>query len=229
VAGSRYQVNFLYRQDTAEGRLYYCYQSNTSQGIDPYEQLTADLLGESGNVNDIRTQPAPFMDPAKPYYLVLGRDSTQQGVFDDLRVTRLLIDLGLRIDLSPAACQPGLIPGRYRFSVWVRNDPEASDLELDENARDPYRPRALTLAIRTSTDWGASGGIALVIPSPAGGYPTWTKVSAEMPAGEILDFQATSSSPVLSLHLYATNNYASDGRDPGSILVAQPELNFLLD
>jgi hypothetical protein len=111
----------------------------------------------------------------------------------------------------------------------VRNDPEASDLELDENARDPYRPRALTLAIRTSTDWGSSGGIELVIPSPAGGYPTWTKVSAEMPAGEILDFQATSSSPVLSLHLYATNNYASDGRDPGSILVAQPELNFLLD
>ncbi len=223
-AGSLYQVNLLYKKLETQNYFYFAFENVAdSNSNNPFVSIPSAIT-------DIRDYTAENVGIT----MYFGDKLHQHGAVDDIRVTRRIIDLGLRMDVSPtvvsATLTPGLIPGRYRFSVWVLNDPLAYDL-YGAGARDPYRSRALTLAIRTNDPaWGSTGGIDKVITAPSGGYPVWTKVSAEMSlTGGTVDFDPTRPYPVLSLHIYAADVLSAGGLDPGSILIAQPELNYLLD
>jgi hypothetical protein len=219
IAGSIYQLNFLLKSADGNQSLAYTDASR--------EDLTLPI--NAGQLNDVRINTPSFADPALDYPMILGPRGAQRGAIDDIRIVRLGIPYGLVLDLRPSDCAPGLISGRYSFSVWVKDDPEASDLIADPAARAPYRCRALTLEIRSASTGAADGGVFNVIDTPAAGYPEWTRLTVSFSAGDTLSFDPTSTEAVFSLRVIPTDLRTPLRVDAGSILVAQPELNFFLE
>jgi hypothetical protein len=218
VAGSGYQVNFLLScTDGSSSLFYYLGSAAPDQESCNYTAITAS------GYNDVRVNSV-FMDSSLGYSLFLGPQSLQKGYIDDIRVVRRGIDLCLEFGVARADIAD-LISGRYAFSVWVKDDPDAGEL-LSSGLSADGRMRADSVTLTMQAEGSTDGGAQTVFARPAGGWTAWTKlaVDAEM---ALKDSDPESTEPIFSLRLSPAN--LSGILNPGSVLIAQPELRFLLE
>jgi hypothetical protein len=218
VSGSGYQVNFLLScTDGSSSLFYYLGSAAPDQESCNYTAITAS------GYNDVRVNSV-FMDSNLAYSLFLGPQSLQKGYIDDIRMVRTGIDLCLEFDVRNADIAD-LIKGRYAFSVWVKDDPEAGELASSGLSADGrMRTDAVTLTLRA--EGSSEGGVQTIFMRPAMGWTTWTKLTvlSEM---AIKDEDPESTAPIFSLRVSPANT--SGILNPGSVLIAQPELNFYLE
>ncbi len=128
---------------------------------------------------------------------------------DNFRLTRSGL-MTLRLLLSPSATNPALESGVYSFSVWVHTDTSAY---ID---RSPFQLDTFTMTMRAVPP--ASLSAASDVYSASSG---WKKMTTTLAPGALM-FTAVNT-PVLELIIDFNNT------QPGSVLIAQPELRFFPD
>jgi hypothetical protein len=161
-------------------------------------------------------------------------------VIDDLRACRTDIDSGLTLRLRRGDGSPTMVAGDYEFAVWVRDDPAASS-QGDATVREPYDARSLTLVMYQPDDPADPGqkqvlGYAIFdrddagsgwapAAAPAGG---WRRLAIRFAPGSNFTFRESAADVVIELSVVpgASQNVVDE---PGSILVAYPELLFFPD
>lgn len=223
AAGSLYQIRFLFRPD-GDGTLTLSHAFGSAPP--PLGNARFPFIPSDG---DISLSSCAFEDTSLPYSLFFGSDGTQRASLDDIRVARLGMDLSLSLALTNAAGRErdpegGFIPGLYSFRVWVKDDPEAGELLTEGlSATGLSRARAVTLEFRAE---GASeGGGSQLFTRPAGGWTAWTPLELEL---STMTLDPVSTDPVFSLRICPADRFGSDSLEPGSILIAAPQLNFIL-
>jgi len=199
--------------------------------------------GVMGNASSIRLPTAdpgffsfstPSLIPAAS--LVLSSETNQIDLtMDDFGAVRsdLSRELVLRLAATDADL-PGksglpLVPGLYRFSVWVHADVLSSDIEADTDAAEPYRARMLTMKMSPlkAPDGAATDGVTAPGTFSSSIWSSgWTRVSVQFDSSA-LTFPDKSPMGVIELRL----EIGSDGTSayPGTLLLARPELNLFLD
>jgi hypothetical protein len=220
-----YHLNFNERQIKSDTILYLNYYAPTDLPANIWE--TNRMINLSGVANTVNALKFDVMYKANLRLGFGAQELSQEGVIDDFRAVRsdihLYAELGLKV--TDPGIASGLIPGRYSFSVWVKNDPSAYSLSSG-SAKNPYQAEAVTLSIMANTsDSTSTGGVVTVFNRDD--WSNWTKLTVEIPADDTLQFTETSAATVFYLRVSPTD--LQGNLDAGSLLVAQPELNFLLN
>jgi hypothetical protein len=184
------------------------------------------------------------------YFLTFGsrdptRSDVQNAYVDNFRMVRtdvfprvelrLTDQLALPVQGSGGTLAYSLESGKYRFSVWVHDDPTAGV------AAGRYASRAVVLTITggdlggsTSSVAGTSTTTAVITRDPTTGWPGadatsgWALLSVETGSIQVAA-PADPLSPVMVLTIAPTDWSSDAGKryDAGSLLVAAPSLEFL--
>ena len=174
-----------------------------------------------------------FMIPSNLYFLKFGREETgvQQNIrIDEVRAVRVDLDESwrLRLLLSPGNTEPGLVPGYYEFSVWVRIPDDA--LTPEDNAGRAANPAAALAASRirlamTQVAFLEGSDTPSTVNDTFSVDNSWTRKALRMePRSNIDRFDESTNEAVIELSIYpfGTNSEI----DVGSVLLAAPTLRF---
>jgi len=163
---------------------------------DAFEDITSEFT--SNDTGDI--------------FLITGR--TAAGYIDDFRIARTDIPLRLRINLTwadPSRPDTPLVSGWYKFSLWVRSDPDAA------STPNSFAGDTVTIGIEN----------ALSVVSSVSSLPLvdgWAQISIVLfvQINEPDDHGAY----VLELSVTPTDIANAQSRDVGSILITAPVLEL---
>jgi hypothetical protein len=172
----------------------------------------------------IRESSLSEISSSSPLWLLFGSDFGMEAYFDELRLIRFSndprfsSDYSLRLLLRPTDCDPVLIPGRYRLSLWIKR-PDFTRLPTEAGAN-PYASAKLNMEYRQL--WGTPGSLFSVPASPS---TSWQQISGEATIGDNISiFPEGTTSPVFEIRIIPTDPLTPDA---GSVLIAKPELYFL--
>ncbi|HOX93141.1 MAG TPA: hypothetical protein PLC54_09450, partial [Spirochaetales bacterium] len=154
---------------------------------------------------------------------------------DDISALRTDVDVkrwALCIRLGVQDTSPSLVPGLYSFSVWVKK-PAGYDFSTDTGRLDNanYAARYISLSMiqfiggstqSTSRVWNISDTSVVADPS------AWTKLELRLSPSAPFSFRENATGQVLELRIACTGTQGVE-LEPGSILIAQPSLNFFKD
>ncbi len=157
----------------------------------------------------------------------LTSDLLPEGYIDDIRVIKSdqkqTISLLLPFDDSEREGSLELISGWYRFSIYVKADPEAGDSNR-------FKTDSITLTIEAIDDDGLGGSIDSLSFNAAdySSFSTWTQIYID--ADLQIDEPADSADNVIKLSVcpYCSISGAL-GIDAGSILISSPSLEYSSD
>lgn len=173
------------------------------------------IFGTGGIEFDAGTRTTAIITPVTTApYLQLEFTPRTSSNFTDLYVDDFTLSyntgMRLRLLLASADTDPPLIGGRYRFTIWVCEDPAAFP------DRSPYNlDRLRTTMLKTGQSYLEAGNDEYAF---VAGSPSWKRLSVNLDA-HALQFDPTDL-PVIELSLDL-----SESR-PGRILLASPELRF---
>ena len=144
------------------------------------------------------------------YYFFLntplsGKGDSQEGILDNIRFIRS--DLKYRIRLVLPRNDPARLPlpsGTYRFSFYVKQDPDAGSNNVFPASRISFGIGSASKAVDATSSW-----------------TDWTQVQ-----GTFNNLQIDPGSSI-ELWISATDSANDFGRDCGSILISAPSLEFL--
>jgi hypothetical protein len=188
--------------------------------------------------NDVTLPFPPQQDPPNPEFSVespaagqfysvntVDASAVRSGYVDNIRMVRTDIPVRLRCVVQfSSAGRPDLVPGRYKFTIFVKNDSTVTPVTANR-----FPARGVSIAVD-----GASDGSFSYIESPALALPTdtgadwsgWTEVSGTFMAASIPD-TSLPDSPMLQLSISPTDVSNAYTYDVGSILIAGPRLEFI--
>jgi hypothetical protein len=258
VENASYLVRFNYRSDDKpvifefrddRGPIYtwYFHSGAANSGNGP---------GDLSNLSEF--PPASIIDTyyeirptgAADYFLTFGsrdrtRSDVQNAYVDNFRMVRtdvfprvelrLADQLTFPVEGSGGALTYSLQSGKYRFSVWVHDDPTAGV------SPDRYASRAVVLTITggdlggsTSSVAGTSTTTAVITRDPTTGWPGadattgWAQLFVETGSIQVAQ-PADPLSPVMVVTIAPTDWSSDAGKryDAGSLLVSAPSLEFL--
>lgn len=188
-----------------------------------------------GTEADIQTFPASNISypevsvsqGLQSYYFCIGTLSYEQTAqtagIDNIRITRTDLSYMIRLGLlySEAGRLP-LLSGTYRFSMYIKADPIVTPAYPNR-----FPAQAVSLGINSST----SGTLypAVYKPTDSGAdWTNWTLVSGDFQLQIDPPASGTENEPVIELFL-SPSNYVNGfwGKDIGSILIADPYLEFV--
>ncbi|MCK4516935.1 MAG: hypothetical protein KAU31_16850, partial [Spirochaetaceae bacterium] len=137
----------------------------------------------------------------------------QQGHIDDVRIGRYDILPHVALSLGSAVSDGSLeiLPGLYRFSVYVKSE---IDSEVTPTAPNAFRPGQITLGINDL--WGTS-----TIGDVAWSTSEWVQVSF----GGLLTREDLAQTDVVTLRLTVSSN---DNPMVGRILIAAPTFELVV-
>ena len=247
ASGATYLIQFDYRTDNSFFFQYYAanysniiWQAFGSQNGDP-----SSLPGSFDNTNTFPPSPDVFtiLEQSGPEFTVNGDAGSvhyfsfgtmddpfevseyivpQKAYIDNFRIVRT--DIPPRLSLSPNiedTLHP-LLSGSYRFSVWVKTDPEAG-----RNNR--YHAAAITL--RITGGGGTAGWIekTVIYSAIETDWSDWTRLTVDT---DNIQIPVSSTEPAMTVSV-APTDYTSQGVlsniDAGSILVTGPHLELFPD
>jgi len=195
--------------------------------VSTFEDAKTSIESDSKNSFDTFA-----VETANTRFMFATTSISQTADLDDLRIVRFDIkdDSRLRLLLRPEDTTPGLVAGKYEFSLWIRRP--ADSLFYDDAARKnsasypaPFATRRLTLAIRQIgflEDRTAPILFQKTFDVPDG----WTRVALRMDGGNLDRFDEASAAPVLELSVYPFN---PQDVETGSVIIAAPALRFFID
>ena len=148
--------------------------------------------------------------------------SVQGGQLDNFRIIRTDIPYGLRLQVpSIQEGRPELIPGTYRFSVYIKQEDSASVTPAVKNR---FRSAGVTLQIKGPHDSVSDFTVATAF-HPDDEDADWT--SWQLISTDIEDlYPSAKEEPnnAVTLSIYPTDVY---DLDIGSVLIAAPSLEFI--
>ena len=207
-------------------------QSKVNYLIGPASDIDFSQAYSSLLVNARHTLE-PFTIPAADTRIKFALNAGAQTVHvDDLRIVRLDLKAlyGLRMYLAPADSSPGLVPGKYELSAWVRRS--AGSLFYDDPDREtapsysaPFASKGVTLAMR-QVGFIDNRLTPIQFQETFEVTDDWTRVALRMGDGNLARFDEASSDPVLELAIYP---FDVDSIDAGSIELAGLSLRFFVD
>ncbi len=221
----QYHVNFLVRRGADNTLLTFDYGSDTQSGIAldqaPWISLVEDspqLVEEFPNNADLdfTNKFAVKEFGVHRFYIgnATGSASTANGYVDNVRIGRADILPHVALRLGPATQEDSLdiIPGRYRFSVYVKSE---LDSQVTPETPNAYRSAQIMLGINDL--WGQS------ISAEEGAWSTteWKRVSFECPP---IQTDELAGEWPLTLRMTVSSN---DNPMVGRILVAAPTLELV--
>jgi hypothetical protein len=170
--------------------------------------------------------------PTGTYTVTINNTSNNfLGYFDNVRMMNAAIDPTVLLSFSSlssgtAQLLPGTKAGAYTMSVYVHDDPTAVQGAANHSPN-RFNPSGLTITVTAAVKSG-TGTYQQFFPRPSTGWTSWTQLTMNMG----FDFVDTDSqlggSPALTVKLSPTNTVdeSTNGRDVGSILVAEPVLLY---
>lgn len=182
-------------------------------------------------IDDNKQALETFSIPDSDYRVMFAASSGSQTLeVDDLRIVRhdLKTLSSLRMYLAPADTSPGLVPGRYEFSIWARMPPGALAYSDSGRVSDPeadFAATKVTLAMRQvgfMDDVAAPYYFAETFDVGA----SWTRLALRMGDGNLTRFDESSVDPVLELVVYP---FDTDDMDAGAVEISSPSLRFFVD
>ena len=127
---------------------------------------------------------------------------------DNIRLMRTDLELRLRLTLPiTGTTDQDLIPGNYRFSIWVKRDPNLGNNRFAANE--------VSLFARTATQFFQT------VRSDATGWANWTSLSLDIPVA-VLD----AANPALELAIASTDRITANSSAAGSVLISAPSLQL---
>lgn len=161
------------------------------------------------------------------FFFIAGQLATWN--IDEVRSIRADVTPVIRLLLNPADTNPGLVPGQYEFSVWVRLPPDAKTFDNATRTSEPYAAKHTTLGIKQLVA-DAESGTLQTIRSWQQSYAVasgWQRLVLRMDATNNMDrFDEDSPQPVMELSIAPSR---LDAYDAGSIEIALPVLNFYIN
>ena len=173
-----------------------------------------------------------------------GNATTQAGTLDNIRVARSDISVGYRAIIPLPANTFGdlnFLNGPYRFSVYVRRDPTHTNDgdNTSDNVSNRFPSQDVTLSMgvyRLAESTGQPIDSADVVHidmtvDPETGedaWSSWTQVSV-VGGLQVEDADYSDRDLAIVLKVAPTDTLLSFGRSPGSLLIAEPTLEFLVD
>ena len=144
----------------------------------------------------------------------------QKGSIDDVRIvpSGILLALRCELPLSDSTRPAGLdlVPGTYRFTMYVRNDPSTA----------LNRYPAVGVTIRMSARFAGSEVVFLEAEATAGSWDAWTLLTVTMNNANI-SAPDDPEEPVLEISVTPGDDASTGARDTGSILISHPTLEHL--
>jgi hypothetical protein len=126
---------------------------------------------------------------------------------------------------------PGTKPGDYKLAFYVHDDPTADQSGGSGIAHTPNRinPSGITVQVTAAVQSGSSGTYISFFKRPSAGWPKWTPLTFSMGFNFVnSDADIPSGTPALRIEITPTNtvDQSTDGRDAGSVLIAQPTFTY---
>jgi hypothetical protein len=169
--------------------------------------------------------------------LTLGSASSQdEAVIDNVRVVHN--DIPPYVTMSFSSLKSGtlqLLPGTksgdYKLTFYVHDDPTADQTGGSGIAHTANRlnPSGITVQVTAAVQSGSTGTYVHFIDRPSGGWPKWTQLSFPMGFNFVnSDADIPSGTSALKIEIAPTNtvNLSTDGKDVGSVLIAQPSFTY---
>lgn len=181
-------------------------------------------IGVVSSISKRFTQPAS----TEPRSLVWG-PLTGAGVSDvAIDNLRVFLDAGNRsvtaslpsLDSGTLTLLPGEKTGMYRFTVWVKDDPEAGD-----NNR--FAAQAVSIRVVARVKSGTGSPSPGLFVRPQGGWSDWTPLRLDLGFDFVDDDADLGGQPALTISV-APTVLGTDvaGADVGAVLVSHPVLTF---
>jgi len=147
---------------------------------------------------------------------------------DDLSISRkdLANEYCLRLRLRPDDTVPGLAPGRYEFSLWIKTPADSLPRGSVARASDPDAPFSAA-SVRLELRQVGFSEEGKTIKTFTTVFPTtgdWTRVALSMGDDNLDRFERTATDAVIELAIYPFGSL--DNLEPGTVLIAAPSLRF---
>ncbi len=227
--GATYLWRFLFRSEKEK------LITEINNNADAAGILTTWNQSRVGTEADIQTFPASNIaypevsvnQGFQNYYFCIGTLSYEQtpqtAGIDNIRITRT--DLPYMIRLGLLYSETGRLPllsGTYRFGVYIKADSKVTPA---------YPNRFPAQAVSLGIDSSASGMLSPAVYKPTDSgvdWSDWTFVSGEFRLQIDPPASGAENEPVITLFL-SPSNYVNGfwGKDIGSILIADPYLEFV--
>ncbi|MBU0935750.1 MAG: hypothetical protein KKI09_15860 [Spirochaetes bacterium] len=155
--------------------------------------------------------------------------TNQPTYIDEVRMIRADIQPILRLLLTPSDTEPGLVPGQYEFSVWIKTDP--TDRPFNDSSRISENYAAYQTSLRISQlRWDATNEALESVKGWEQTYAVnegWQRLVLRMNEFNNMErFDEASNTAVMELAISPTNPSLLDA---GAILIAAPSLNFYIN
>lgn len=173
--------------------------------------------------------------------------SPQALVLDNVKILRTDVDHSIEFKIfSLSTAQPKLLPGKYKFYLWVKDDPSVGT----PGGANRFAADYLTVQVLAATKTKATGTdiVAQAIVPRGGNRPinqtesistvalgqwsAWTRVAVTVP--NVIDFLdedppvTVPATPVLTIRISPNQDFLTDASrwTPGSVMICQPWLQF---
>jgi len=170
--------------------------------------------------------------------VTIGSSGSQnEAVIDNVRVIQSDIEPYVTASLpslnsGSARLLPGVKTGDYTLKFWVHDDPTADQTGLSGSpfvAHASNRMYASGVTVRVKAAVKSGSGTFVQFIARDNSWSKWTEISVPMGFDFVnSDGDITAGFTALQIELSPTNtvDQSTDGRDAGSLLIAQPELTF---
>jgi len=152
-------------------------------------------------------------------------------LMDDLTAIRTDKDVknwSLVLRLSTGDTLPGLVPGTYEFSVYVKK-PAGCLFSTEARDSEPYASRFVTLKMIQIVGTTAQTVAERTYDISALADPSvWNRLVLRMNPNSTFSFSESTPGQVVRLSISGLN---ADGKllEPGAVLIAEPSLNFYIN
>ncbi|MBL8965723.1 MAG: hypothetical protein JNG85_01870 [Spirochaetaceae bacterium] len=198
--------------------------ANVKYGLSPDTNL-GPLLNLPGDMF-LATSWGPISGAT--YRLAFGNAASSVNSFfiDDLRAIRSDLETSnysLRLRLRKSDASPALSAGFYGFTLYVKK-PSTAKYSTEARTNEALAAQYITIFVRQLSAQGTvlATPIKMTFPVTA----TWQQVTASGVNFDI--FHADPSAAVMEIRI-APFDYIHNAPDPGSVIIARPELHFYLN
>lgn len=189
-----------------------------------YLQLPGWATGGNNSITFVSVGSAPG-------WSLLFLKASGNLTLDDVTAIRTDVDeknWALVLRLAAADTIPGLVPGTYEFSVYVRKP--AGLLFLTEARTDEgYASRFVTLKMKQIVNGTAQTVAERTFDLTALASPgSWNRLALRMEPNSTFSFMESSPGQLVELSI---SGLSADGKllEPGAVLIANPSLNFYIN
>jgi len=247
-AGEGYALRFDFLTET---RTTLGHNDGTSVEYKTWTMNTASIAAELYDFRD-EAVPAPelavnqggaeYLSINLPFVPAKGERVPEVGTLDNIRAARSDLSTGYQAVIPVSPNEFGEFPflnGPYRFSVYLRTDPtHTNDADTADQVANRFPAKEVTvrMGVYRLDDTGtpiASADLehAAVATNPGSGEGSWTSWQQVSVEGTLQVEDADYSDRELGIVLTVqpTDTRSSFGLSPGSVLIARPGLEFLVD